>query len=539
MTGLHWRSLRVQVLLWTALPLTIFLITISLTGIGSHQASMRALAAEETERLTNAVATGLAAQLESYQIGLEAAAGALTHHQDDPVSRDALIAQVSGVMGNIDLVLFDGTGAFAASSGAQPVWVEEFHLGAGEGVREIVHTGGNILLRADLPQAQGTLVAAVPVQALAFASYLGESADLYGSTLALMDASGNPILTAGQAHNDDSVAPPVNMAGSAPDGAERVTSTAPLPGSDWTIVMREAWHSNTAPMLRFEQAVPFVLVIATAVSLLTLLFGLRLVVQPLRALAARAHRIGEGDFTAASDPVGGVDEIEDARIALDQMAGQIRAHQRFLEQQLHAVNRAQEEERARLARELHDETVQGLVALDHRLQKTQRTLQRDATLLKDEISALRAMVHAELEEVRRFSRALRPAFLEDLGLSPALELLCGEATVLFTVTGDARRLDATVELSFYRIAQEAINNARRHAQAQQIALRLAFLPTQLVMQVQDDGIGFAPPTHLGSLGRQGHFGLMGMQERAELIGAGLTLDSSPGVGTTLTVEMAA
>ena len=75
MTRLHWRSLRVQVLLWTALPLTIFLIAISLTGIGSHQASMRALAAEETERLANAVATGLAAQMESYQVGLEAAAG--------------------------------------------------------------------------------------------------------------------------------------------------------------------------------------------------------------------------------------------------------------------------------------------------------------------------------------------------------------------------------------------------------------------------------------------------------------------------------
>ena len=533
MTRLHWRSLRVQVLLWTALPLTIFLIAISLTGIGSHQASMRALAAEETERLTNAVATGLAAQLESYQVGLEAAAGALVHHLDDPASRVALLVQTSGVMGNIDLVLFDAKGPIASANGALPTWAQQMDAGAGAAGREIIHDGDHILLRADLPQGAAALVAAVPVQALAFASYLGDSADLYGSTLSLLDATGAPILTAGRALDGSSMASTEDE----PNGAEKVAATAPLPGTAWTIVMREGWHSNTAPMLRFEQAVPFVLVIATAVSLLTLLFGLRLVVQPLRALAARAQRIGEGDFTAASNPVGGVDEIEDVRIALDQMAGQIRAHQRALEQQLHAVNRAQEEERARLARELHDETVQGLVALDHRLQKAQRALQRDPALLKDEVSAVRAMVHAEMEEVRRFSRGLRPAYLEDLGLCPALELLCEELGVGFSVAGDARRLDPTAELSFFRIAQEAINNARRHAQARQIALRLAFSRTRLVMQVEDNGVGFAPPAHLGSLGRQGHFGLMGMEERAELIGAQLAIDSTHGSGATITLSL--
>ena len=185
----------------------------------------------------------------------------------------------------------------------------------------IAHVGDYILFRADLSQG-GALVAAVPVQTLAFASYLGNSANLYGSTLALLDATGSPILTAGQAVEGSGMTSPASEA----KGAEKVTATAALPGTDWTIVIREAWHSNTAPMLRFEQAVPFVLVIATAVSLLTLLFGLRLVVQPLRALAARAQRIGEGDFSAAGEPVGGVDEIEDARIALDRMAAQIRAH---------------------------------------------------------------------------------------------------------------------------------------------------------------------------------------------------------------------
>jgi signal transduction histidine kinase len=302
--------------------------------------------------------------------------------------------------------------------------------------------------------------------------------------------------------------------------------------------MREAWHTRTAPLIRFEQAMPFVLVVAAAVSFLTLFFGLRLVVNPLRALATRAERIGAGEFDAASEPVGGVDEIENVRLAMDQMAAQIRAHQRTLEQHLHAVNRAQEDERARLARELHDETVQGLIALDHRLQKAQRTLQRAPEALKEEIVALRQMARTAMDEVRRFSRALRPAYLEDLGLCPALELLSSESGVAYTMTGEQRRLDPTIELSLYRIAQESINNARRHAQAQRIEILLAFAPASVTLRVRDDGVGFDPPGRLDSLGRAGHFGLMGIQERADLIGAQLSIDSTPGQGTTVAVVVA-
>jgi signal transduction histidine kinase len=224
---------------------------------------------------------------------------------------------------------------------------------------------------------------------------------------------------------------------------------------------------------------------------------------------------------------------------MEQMAGQLRVHQRALESQLLAVTRAQEDERARLARELHDETVQGLIALDHRLQKAQRALQRDAGALKDEISALRTMARREMEAVRRFSRALRPAYLEDLGLCPALEMLSSEMGVAYTMTGEQRRLDSTVELSLYRMAQESINNARRHAQADKIELLLAFTPASVTLRVRDNGVGFDPPPQLATLSRDGHFGLLGIQERADLIGAQLVIDSAPGRGTTVTATLAA
>lgn len=537
----QWRSLRVQVLLWTALPLTIFLIAFSLTGIGTHQTSMRSLAGEEAQRLAGAVATSISLQFASYHVGLEAAAGLIAHHAGDATMRDFHLSETSAVMGDVELVLFDSSGQpLAAAGNTLPEWAAGGSTLVST-TAQMVRNGESVFVRADLPDGKGTLIARVPLQSLAFVSYLGGSPDLYGTTLELLDGNGALMLAAGPAAAENSGSDEGLHTAAEHEVVDDATvaASATVPGTDWTVRMRESWHTRTVPLLRFEQAMPFVLVVAAAVSFLTLFFGLRLVVQPLRSLATSAQRIGTGDFDAASDPVGGVDEIENVRSALNHMAGQIRTHQRALEQHLHAVTRAQEDERARLARELHDETVQGLIALDHRLQKAQRTLGRDPSLLKDEVTELRQMVRGEMEEVRRFSRALRPVYLEDLGLCPALDLLSHEQGVTYTMTGEQRRLDPAVELALYRIAQESINNARRHAQARQIDVQLDFTPSSVTIVVKDDGIGFAPPPHLGSLSREGHFGLMGIQERADLIGAQLSIDSAPGKGTTVTVSVGA
>lgn len=538
---LRWRSLRVQVLLWTALPLTIFLIAFSLTGIGTHQTSMRSLASEEAQRLAATVAMGIARQIAGYQEGVEAAAAILAQHSADPSLHNAHLADASAVMGDVVLVHFDASGQpVATGTGTLPDWASGgFSLASA--TERATRMGETILLRADLPDANGMLIGAVPLHSLLFASYLTASPADYGTSLQLLDGDGARILSAGHSVVEGTGSGTVGHSGAGMEEAEQgtVTASAVVPGTDWTVALRESWHSGTVPLLRFEQAMPFVLIVAAGVSFLTLFFGLRLVVQPLRTLATRAQRIGAGDFDAAADPVGGVDEIENVRAALNQMAGQMRSHQRALEQHLHVITRAQEDERARLARELHDETVQGLIALDHRLQKAQRTLGQDPSLLKAEVADLRLMVRGEMEEVRRFSRALRPIYLEDLGLAPAIELLGSEQSVACTVTGEPRRLDPAIEIALYRIGQESLKNALRHAQAQQIEIHLAYTTSALTMSVMDDGVGFTPPPHLSTLGREGHFGLMGMQERADLIGAELTIDSSPGKGTSVTVTVAA
>lgn len=528
----HWRSLRAQVLLWTVLPLTILLIAVSLTGIGTHQASMRTLAGADNAQLAAAVASSLAQQVEGYIVGLEAAARLIAHHESDQAMRDAHLDETSAVLGGIDIVAVDSQGRPVASSGAAlPAWAQRLPATGETAGVSVTAAGGTVLVQAPVSPDKGMLVAGVPLRLLAqgldsvVAAGNGTAIELTDGAVTLFVA-GAAQADADPEHSDH-------------EESDWVVSSVAVDGTPWTVILRTPWHTRTLPLIRFPQAMPFVLVVAAAVSFLTLYFGLRLVVRPLQQLEARARRIGEGDFAAASEPVGGVDEIENVRAAMDQMAARLQSSQRSLERYLHATTQAQEEERARLARELHDETVQGMIALDHRLQKAQRTLQRDPALLKEEVAALRQMVRGEMEEVRRFSRALRPVYLEDLGLCPALELLSNEAGVTYTMTGEQRRLDPTIELSLYRIAQESINNARRHARAQRIELLLAFTPALVSIRVQDDGIGFSPPAHLGSLSREGHFGLMGIQERAELIGARLSVESAPGRGTTVTVAAGA
>lgn len=533
----HWRSLRAQVLLWTVLPLTILLIAVSLTGIGTHQASMRTLASADNAQLTAAIASALAQQVDGYIVGLEAAARLIAHHAGDETMRHALLDETSAVLGGIDIVTLgrDGT-LIAGSGGAFPAWSEQVPSAVESSGVTVTVSGETVLVRAPLPQQSGALVAGVPLRLLA--QGLGQVVTVDdGTTIELAYGSttlfqvGSPESTA--AGTEHSAQNPAHANG------DWIVSAVPVDGTPWTVILRTPWHEQTLALIRFPQAMPFVLVVAAAVSFLTLYFGLRLVVRPLQQLEARARRIGEGDFAAAADSVGGVDEIENVRAAMDQMAARLQSSQRSLERYLHATTQAQEEERARLARELHDETVQGLIALDHRLQKAQRTLGRDPTLIKDEVNELRQMVRREMEGVRRFSRALRPLYLEDLGLCPALELLCNEAGVTYTLAGEPRRLDPTIELSLYRIAQESVNNARRHAQANRIELQLEFTPVAVTLEVKDDGAGFDVPAHLGSLSRRGHFGLMGIQERAELIGAHLTVDSAPGRGTKVALSVQA
>ena len=151
------------------------------------------------------------------------------------------------------------------------------------------------------------------------------------------------------------------------------------------------------------------------------------------------------------------------------------------------------------------------------------------------------MTEQTIEELRRLTRALRPIYLEDLGLVTALEMLARETgqiagiPVEFARQGAERRLESATELALYRMAQESLSNVARHAQASRAAMSIHFARQAVTLQVTDDGIGFTAPKHSSDVAPSGHFGLLGLYERSEMIGAHLEILSKPGEGSQVTI----
>jgi two-component system sensor histidine kinase UhpB len=319
---------------------------------------------------------------------------------------------------------------------------------------------------------------------------------------------------------------------------------APVSGTDWVVLVREPVEGLIGPILRLSNLAPVVAVGAGILSLLILTSGWRTIVHPLQQLVRATGQISWGDYSAISAPVGGVQEIRDLHHALTEMVERIRGYQAGIRDYLGAVTRAQEAERSRLARELHDGPVQELIALGQRAEMAQRSLRRDDTdraqvLLGELLCAERETV----QELRRMIGALRPIYLEDLGLLPALEMLVQQAAartparVRLEQEGSVERFVPEVELAAYRIAQQALNNAVQHAQAQIIVLSIRCDSDSCTLAVTDDGIGFTPPQRPDRLTQAGHFGLVGMRERATQLGGSLQIRTAPGAGTQVTAQL--
>ena len=331
-------------------------------------------------------------------------------------------------------------------------------------------------------------------------------------------------------------------------GQEHVVAYAPVPLSqagggqpEWALVVEEPWSEVASPWLRLSLAVPLVLILVVAFALLAVWLGVQQVIQPLQRLDAEVSALGRGDFQAVGVPVGGIEEIKKLQKALAQMAAQIRAYQQSIQSYLDAVTTAQEDERKRVARELHDETVQDLIALKQMVQTARRKPTPDAAALDTQWAELQAMIDTTMDEVRRFTRALRPMYLEEAGLVAALEALARDTNrsslhVELEAEGEPQRLPQETELALYRIVQEALNNVLRHARASAVKVGVSFGEQELEILVQDDGNGFNPPERLSDLVQEGHYGLMGMQERARLVGARLTIRSG-GDGTEVEVRL--
>jgi signal transduction histidine kinase len=204
---------------------------------------------------------------------------------------------------------------------------------------------------------------------------------------------------------------------------------------------------------------------------------------------------------------------------------------------------AQEEERKRIARELHDDTGQVLTALAMGLTGLENTLPVDPGLAQRQLAELRALGVRALDGLRQLISDLRPSLLDDLGLVAALRWYADDysqrmsiATQL-EVSGDKRRLPPEVETILFRIVQEALTNVAKHAAACNVLVRLEFGTATVRLTVHDDGRGFNPAAVLGAGPRRWAWGLLGIQERVALAGGDFEIESQPGAGTSLRVQI--
>lgn len=201
--------------------------------------------------------------------------------------------------------------------------------------------------------------------------------------------------------------------------------------------------------------------------------------------------------------------------------------------------RVQEEERKRIAQELHDETLQKVVLVCRQLDAADAAVVSDTARIA--VNEARRTAEQIAAELRDFARTLRPPSLEDLGLVSAVRRLLtdlGERTgaaVTLDIPATERRSPPEVELAAFRIAQEALRNVERHAQATHVRVTLTFGRSEVCVGIVDDGRGFAVRARYDPAG--GHLGLLGLRERAETFGGKLDVVSEPGRGTTVSATI--
>lgn len=559
--GMRWRGFTLQMFLFTVLPLTVLLIGIVFASLSLHHATMRTLAGDRDLRAVRAAASSLSHEIQHLGVTLQLLAM--------QVEGDSLAVSPLRETGFEEgFALFTPAGELLDSAGpAAAVWQRWANLLPAPGEdgaafsAPVQGADGRwlVLVTARTPDDRWLAGAFSPARMLGPAlttltspgqsrlvvvgpggELLYQSGDFGGEADVLHHAGVQAVLRGDSG---------VNYTGGTEHslvhetGEEHVVAFAPIAPLGWGLALEEDWEDIASPLLQTTQYTPLLLVPILLLAVLALWFGARQIIQPLQALERRAAALAAGDFAAIQRPVGGIAEIRHLQDELARMAEALRAAQHSLHGYIGALTAGVENERRALARELHDDTLQALIALNQRVQYAQMNVSDPQQ--RQQLAELQERVNQTITNLRQAIGGLRPIYLEDLGLAAALGMLVRETEksanflVQFDASGTERRLPPDVELALYRITQEALSNAARHAHPDRVTVSLRFGQGQqpLELTITDNGKGFTPPDDPNAFARQGHFGLLGMKERADLIGARLEIDSREGKGTQVQITL--
>lgn len=320
-----------------------------------------------------------------------------------------------------------------------------------------------------------------------------------------------------------------------------VEGYAVVPITGWGLIIGEPWRQVVAPAQISLRPVIVMLVIGLILVASVVSLGVQRVTDPIQHLVAQTRQVTAGDYDAQVQ-LSRIKEIKELGTAFNEMVQQISKYRAGVRQYVADVTKSQEEERKRIARDLHDDTVQTLIAIGQRLELVKAALD-DPDKSRSKLAEVRSMITGAIASVRQFSRDLRPLALEDLGLAAAMQYLVSQLAqregidVHLNVDGEIDGLTNDMEVAIYRILQEALNNIKKHANATEVNVTVQFTRRHVRLIVKDNGRGFEVPEAITDFAREGSFGIMGLHERAQLFGGDVTIDSGPNNGTTITLVM--
>ncbi|MEK6220924.1 MAG: sensor histidine kinase, partial [Chloroflexota bacterium] len=532
--------------LYLVLPLVTLLLIIAFASQKLHLNAMRELVGERDVRAARSAAQAISTELHHLTSSLEN----IAHRFEEGSTPDEIFTTSIDLASDLDagILILDNQGKIVGKSKLAtwenqiPIKDKYYFDHFFDGKSEIVS-----LISFQLSPETPIIIGAFYPNRLAQTLLENTLAITEDISAILIDANQNSIYTAGSDENHAEILAFIESRIESSSGAfyhefdngEHIVAYSFVPATHWLLVIEEPWENVTSPLLDTTLAAPLLLTPILVLAIIALWFNARQIIQPLQSLEEKAQALSWGDFDSINQKVGGIEEIRRLQNELIHLASKVQDAEKGLKSYIGAITSGQEEERKRIARELHDVIIQDLIALNQRLHLAQ--IPKNQPIAMEQITTLQNLTDETIVKLRNTISNLRPFYIEDLGLPTAIESLCKEVSksanlnIDFIQKGEEKRLTGNKEIMLYRIAQEGINNIARHAQANNGDVKLTYLVNQIKLEITDDGLGFNIPPSPADFARQEHFGLLGIHERVELIHGKLIVSSEIGRGTQITI----
>ncbi|GAP14357.1 histidine kinase [Longilinea arvoryzae] len=566
----HWLyEIRFQnrVILITLLPVIALTLVSILIAIVAYQSLTRNLVLDRNTGLVKVAANSVTQEFDNQLTLLQSTADALSQHLGDVPAQQALLENWEPLLrsfeGGINFLDTDGY-AVAATSAAksrlglnyafrsyyQQAWEQKAPVFS-PFISEVPSGSPAVVIAVPVfqdSQMQGLLIGVLFVEKHLWPEVIQDLQANVGAQAFLIDSQGTILYhpqkdLIGTKLKDDPVLREMQSSSQAlsrldnSDGdGGRVISYAPISAMGWGIMMTEPWSQLMQPARPYLYIIPGLMLVGLLFSVVLLLWMLQRNISPLSRLLKETQNVAEGgEFHDV--PIAGPPEITLLLTTFNRMMSIQKEQRESLRKYAMKILETQEEERKRISRELHDETVQDLVGLSQRLELCHTAIVKDPQAARIRLRELQTLINRAIIDVRRMSNDLRPLILEDLGLAAAARMMCRAleqdlptAEVDFEVIGPSYRLPSELELVTFRVIQEGLNNIRKHARsATHIEVTIEFKEDDLEARIIDNGPGFEV-VKPANLMQQGHLGLAGMAERISLFDGSLEIISTPGAG---------